>query len=72
MRNYYSTNSGLILAIHQTLLIRSEFPVLVSLSRVYGFGGLERWNGMVDWTGLEWNGMEWPDIRSIMVGVSDL
>ena len=29
--------------------------------RVYGFGGQERWNGMVDWTGLEWNGMERPD-----------
>ena len=28
---------------------------------VYGFGGLERWNGMVEWTGLEWNGMERPD-----------
>ena len=28
------------------------------LSRVYGFGGLERWNGMVEWTGLDWNGME--------------
>ena len=27
---------------------------------VYGFGGLERWNGMVEWTGLEWNGMERP------------
>ena len=26
---------------------------------VYGFGGLERWNGMVEWTGLDWNGMEW-------------
>ena len=23
---------------------------------VYGFGGLERWNGMMEWTG-----MEWPD-----------
>ena len=23
------------------------------------FGGMERWNGMVEWTGLEWNGMEW-------------
>ena len=44
---------------------------------VYGFGGLKQWNGMVewtglDWTGLDWNGMEWPDIREIMVGVSDL
>ena len=29
------------------------------IRRVYGFGGLERWNGMVDWTGMEWNGMEW-------------
>ena len=28
---------------------------------VYGFGGLERWNGMVEWTGIEWNGMERPD-----------
>ena len=24
---------------------------------MYGFGGLERWNGMVEWTGLDWNGM---------------
>ena len=23
--------------------------------RVYGFGGLERWNGL-DWNGMEWNG----------------
>ena len=28
---------------------------------VYGFGGLEWWNGMVEWNGLEWNGMEWPE-----------
>ena len=28
---------------------------------VYGFGGLEQWNGMVDWTGMEWTGMEWND-----------
>ena len=27
--------------------------------RVYGFGGLERWNGMVEWTGLDWTGLEW-------------
>ena len=27
-----------------------------SHERVYG---LERWNGMVEWTGLDWNGMEW-------------
>ena len=30
---------------------------------MYGFGGLERWNGMVEWIGLEWNGMEWPENR---------
>ena len=24
-------------------------------------GGLERWNGMVEWTGLDWTGLEWPD-----------
>ena len=27
---------------------------------VYGFGGMEWWNGL-DWTGLEWTGMEWND-----------
>ena len=32
---------------------------LFRLQRVYGFGGLERWNGMVEWTGLDWTGMEW-------------
>ena len=21
---------------------------------VFGFGGLERWNGMVEWTGMDW------------------
>ena len=29
-----------------------------NFSRVYGFGGMERWNGM-DWTGLDWTGMDW-------------
>ena len=35
---------------------------------VYGFGGLERWNGMVEWTGMEWNGQ----INLVVVGVFDL
>ena len=26
---------------------------------VFGFGGLERWNGMDWWTGLDWTGLEW-------------
>ena len=26
---------------------------------VYGFGGLERWNGMVEWNGLDWTGLDW-------------
>ena len=30
---------------------------------MYGFGGLERWNGMVEWTGLEWNGMTGSSFR---------
>ena len=30
------------------------------LMGVYGFGGMEWWNGL-DWTGLEWNEMEWND-----------
>ena len=44
---------------------------------MFGFGGLERWNGMVewtgldwtglDWTGLEWNGMEWNDWNGMNV-----
>ena len=32
---------------------------------VYGFGGLEWWNGMVEWTGLDWTGLEWNDQRNI-------
>ena len=38
---------------------------------VYGFGGMERWNGM-DWTGLEWTGMEWNDRSTNFVGVAKL
>ena len=27
---------------------------------MFGFSGLERWNGTLEWTGMErWNGMEW-------------
>ena len=27
---------------------------------MFEFGGLERWNGTVEWTGLDWNGgLEW-------------
>ena len=26
---------------------------------VYGFGGLECWNGMVEWIGQDWTGIEW-------------
>ena len=30
-----------------------------SYHRVFGFGGMERWNGMVEWTALErWSGTE--------------
>ena len=32
-------------------------------ARVFGFGGLEWWNGTVEWTGLEWNGMEWTGLE---------
>ena len=31
----------------------------ITTTRVYGFGGLERWNGMVEWNGLDWTGLEW-------------
>ena len=30
------------------------FALLRESNWVYGFGGLERWNGMVEWTGMEW------------------
>ena len=41
--------------IHQLELATCNFEL--GFIWVYGFGGLERWNGMVEWTGLEWNGM---------------
>ena len=30
--------------------------------QVFGFGGIEQWNGTVDWTGLDWNGMNGLDL----------
>ena len=47
----------------------SEVPLC---SRVYGFGGMEWWNGGMDWTGMEWTGMEWLKEHSTIVGMPDL
>ena len=35
-----------------------QTPLHLACQRVYGFGGMEWWNGL-DWNGLEWTGMEW-------------
>ena len=45
---------------------------LLNCYRVYGFGGMERWNGMVEWTGMDWNGLEWNDRSTNFVGVAKL
>ena len=40
--------------------VRAQRDVSMNTHKgVFGFGGLEQWNGKVEWTGLEWwNGME--------------
>ena len=46
----------------------SGVAITVCVEWVYGFGGLERWNGMAEWTGLDWTGIQfliqkwWLDI----------
>ena len=32
--------------------------------RVYRFGGMERWNGMMEWNGLDWTGLDWTGMHN--------
>ena len=56
-----TSNSGIV--------VGNFYPLTVKhcLIRVYGFGGLERWNGMVEWTGLDWTGMEWNGTEGLII-----
>ena len=34
---------------------------------MFGFGGLERWNGMVEWNGgMDWIGLDWTTMGRVM------
>ena len=42
-----------------TKLQFSESNFTATTVWVYGLGGLEQWNGILEWSGLDWAGMEW-------------